>query len=107
MSGPQDRGRSVGADPSVRPTAPPDLEIALAAAAAGARELAARYRSAGVRETATSKGLRRDLVTDADRAAEAAVLEHLRRACPRDAIIAEETAAGAAPGQRTWIVDPL
>jgi myo-inositol-1(or 4)-monophosphatase len=84
-----------------------DLVVALAAAEAGARELSARYRSAGVREGATSKGLRRDLVTDADRASEAAILDVLRRERPDDAVIAEETAAGAARGRRTWIVDPL
>jgi myo-inositol-1(or 4)-monophosphatase len=84
-----------------------DLEVALAAAAAGAKELTARYRSEGVRGNATSKGLRRDLVTDADRASEAAILEVIRRARPSDAVIAEETAAKAAPGGRTWIVDPL
>ena len=84
-----------------------DLEIALEAAALGARELTSRYRSAGIRDAAENKGLRRDLVTDADRAAEAAVLGVLRRAFPADAIVAEETAAKAAVGRRTWIVDPL
>jgi myo-inositol-1(or 4)-monophosphatase len=84
-----------------------DLDVALAAAAAGATELSARYRSSGVRDNATSKGLPRDLVTDADRASEAAVLAVLKSARPGDAVIAEETAAKAAPGGRTWIVDPL
>lgn len=84
-----------------------DLDVALAAAAAGAAELAPRYRSEGIRDEARSKGLRRDLVTDADRAAEAAILDHIRRACPGDAIVAEESAARAATGRRTWIVDPL
>lgn len=84
-----------------------DLDVALDAAEAGAKELVERYRSGGVRDNATSKGLRRDLVTDADRASEAAVLEVIRRVRPGDAVIAEETAAKAAPGGRTWIVDPL
>ncbi len=84
-----------------------DLDVALAAAALGAAELTSRYRSEGIREEAKSKGLRRDLVTDADRAAEAAILAHIRRACPDDAIVAEESAARAATGRRTWIVDPL
>jgi myo-inositol-1(or 4)-monophosphatase len=84
-----------------------DLDVALAAAEAGARELTSRYRSAGIRDAATSKGLPRDLVTDADRASEAAVLAVIRRERPGDAIVAEETAARAAPGRRTWIVDPL
>jgi len=89
------------------PSESSDLDVALAASAAGAKELAARYRSAGVRDNATSKGLPRDLVTDADRASEAAILDVIRRERPSDAIIAEETAARAAPGGRTWIVDPL
>lgn len=84
-----------------------DLDVALVAAAAGAAELTSRYRSEGIREEAKSKGLRRDLVTDADRAAEAAILAHIRREFPGDAIVAEESAALAATGRRTWIVDPL
>ncbi len=84
-----------------------DLAVALAAAAAGAAELTARYRPSGVRENARSKGRRRDLVTDADHAAEAVILAHLRRSCPGDAIVSEESAARATPGSRTWIVDPL
>jgi len=84
-----------------------DLDVALAAAAAGARELTSRYRSEGIRDAARNKGLRRDLVTDADQASEAAVLDVIRRAFPGDAIVAEETAAKAATGRRTWIVDPL
>ena len=84
-----------------------DLAVALEAAAAGARELYARYRVAGVREQATTKTTRRDLVTDADRAAEDAVLRVLRAARPQDAIVAEESAAAAAPAPRTWYVDPL
>src|SRR5262245_22944716 len=84
-----------------------DLDVALAAADAGARELVARYRSEGIRDAAKSKGLPRDLVTDADRASEAAVLRVIKDACPGDAIVAEETAARAAPGRGTWIVDPL
>ena len=47
-----------------------DLDVARAAAQAGADELRRRYRVGGVRETATTKSTYRDLVTDADRAAE-------------------------------------
>lgn len=84
-----------------------DVDVARAAAQAGAEELTARYRVGGVRETATAKSTHRDLVTDADRAAETAVLDVIRRAFPDDAIVAEESAAHAATGRRTWIVDPL
>lgn len=84
-----------------------DLDVARAAAAAGAAELLARYRASGIRSNATTKTTRRDLVTDADRAAEDAVLAVLRARRPADAVVAEESAAKAAQGRRTWIVDPL
>lgn len=84
-----------------------DLDVARDAARAGAAELARRFRPSGARIASTTKSTRRDLVTEADRAAEDAVLAVLRAACPHDAIVAEETAARAAPGRRTWIVDPL
>jgi myo-inositol-1(or 4)-monophosphatase len=73
-----------------------DLDIALAAAAAGATELTARYRVGGIREGATSKGLRRDLVTDADKASEAAVL-----------VLGEEGGDREGTSGVRWIVDPL
>ena len=47
-----------------------------------------------------------DLVTDADRAAEAAVLGHIRQHYPHHAVLAEESGALAGSGTR-WIVDPL
>jgi hypothetical protein len=47
---------------------PPDLEIA-------------------IRDATSSKGVRRDQVTDADRASEAAVLRVLRSACAREAAL--------------------
>jgi histidinol-phosphatase len=49
----------------------------------------------------------RSPVTAADREAEAAVLEVVRRRWPHDAVLAEES--GAMPGTtgRRWIVDPL
>ncbi|MCG3135963.1 MAG: Fructose-1,6-bisphosphatase/inositol-1-monophosphatase [Planctomycetes bacterium] len=94
-----------------------DLALALEAARAGGDELMRRYRVSGIRENATTKSTRRDLVTDADRAAEAAVLGVLRGACPDDVFLAEESAnavtgaaeasAAAARGGRVWIVDPL
>lgn len=87
-----------------------DLDVALEAARAGGEELLRRYRVSGIRDNATTKSTRRDLVTDADRAAERAVLEVLGRAFPGDAVLAEESAKdafGAAPGGRAWIVDPL
>jgi myo-inositol-1(or 4)-monophosphatase len=84
-----------------------DLEVALEAAEAGAAALAASYRSEGVRDTTRVKGVRRDIVTDADGASERAVLAVIRRERAADAIISEESHARAASGRRTWIVDPL
>ncbi len=49
-----------------------------------------------------------DLVTDADRASEAALLEFLRARYPAVAVLAEESgASGAAGGALRFIVDPL
>jgi len=47
-----------------------------------------------------------DLVTDADRASEAAVLGFLRSRHPGHAVLAEESGASGAGGYR-WLVDPL
>jgi len=49
-----------------------------------------------------------DLVTDADRASEAALLEFLGRRFPDAAVLAEESGAGGVAGARLrFIVDPL
>ena len=47
-----------------------------------------------------------DLVTDADRAAEAVVIDFLRRHYPGHAILAEESGATRGSELR-WIIDPL
>ena len=51
-------------------------------------------------------GIDTDLVTDADRAAEAAVLGFIRQQYPGHAVLAEESGASQGSGLR-WIVDPL
>ena len=48
-----------------------------------------------------------DLVTDADRASEAAILELLRRRWPDHDVVAEESAAQLRGGPCRWYVDPL
>jgi myo-inositol-1(or 4)-monophosphatase len=48
-----------------------------------------------------------DLVTEADREAEAAALDVLRRAFPAHAILAEESGATTNVSEHRWIVDPL
>lgn len=49
---------------------------------------------------------RADLVTDADKASEALILETLAREVPHHAVLAEERGA-VRQGDYTWIVDPL
>jgi len=53
-----------------------------------------------------------DVVTEADHASEALVLEAVRTRFPGDAVLSEEigrvaSAEGVAPSGRTWVVDPL
>jgi myo-inositol-1(or 4)-monophosphatase len=50
---------------------------------------------------------RRDLVTAADREAEALVIDRIRAAFPGDAVLAEETLSSQGPAPRLWILDPL
>lgn len=84
--------------------APEDLleEVEYVARLAG-EELRRRFGSA---RTVTRKGAI-DLVTDADRAAEACILEALDRRFPGAAILAEESGARAGKGGLRFIVDPL
>jgi myo-inositol-1(or 4)-monophosphatase len=48
-----------------------------------------------------------DMVSEADRAAEAAIVEILRRERPDDALVSEEGAGGDGTSGRRWVVDPL
>jgi len=53
-----------------------------------------------------------DFVTEVDKAAEAAILEVVRKAYPAHAILAEESGASgpesdAAPAEFRWVIDPL
>jgi myo-inositol-1(or 4)-monophosphatase len=48
-----------------------------------------------------------DLVTDADKASEALILERLARAFPGAPVLAEEGGAVAGPGRLRFVVDPL
>lgn len=48
-----------------------------------------------------------DLVTEADREAEAAAIAVLQRAFPAHAILAEESGASAGVSEHRWIIDPL
>lgn len=86
------------------------LAVALdAARAAGAVLSRLRGHLDGVefKDSASSRPI--DLVTEADRGAEAAVVSHLRGRFPDDRVIGEEGAdwAGAAGVDWTWFIDPL
>lgn len=81
------------------------LELALEAARAAGQSLLDSFRgpAAGV----TSKTSPTDLVSDADRAAEAILLDFIRARRPWDGVLAEEGGARDATSGYTWVVDPL
>jgi myo-inositol-1(or 4)-monophosphatase len=78
-------------------------EIALQAARAGGVVLMSKL---GMALTIEHKG-EVDLVTDADRAAEKAIVDVLRGTFPRHEILAEEADYGDGPSSYRWIIDPL
>lgn len=79
------------------------LAVGTAAAAADL----VRERSGAAALAAQTKSSSVDLVTDADRAAEALVRRLLRAARPDDAILGEEEPASAGSSGLTWIIDPI
>ncbi len=89
-----------------QPDAKALLDLAVTAARAGA-ELAARRRVDGLGEVGT-KSTDTDLVTAADRAVEALLVEILLGARPGDRVLGEEGgAAGVDDGSVRWVVDPI
>nr|WP_211356228.1 inositol monophosphatase [Lapillicoccus jejuensis] len=88
-----------GVDPGL-----PDADLAVALVQRAGR-LAADLRAGGLeaeRKTSVS-----DIVTAADRAAEAFVTRALARARPDDGLVGEEGASRASRSGRTWVVDPV
>jgi myo-inositol-1(or 4)-monophosphatase len=81
------------------------LSVALAAARAAGDLLLARADE--VVGGISSKTNGTDLVSDADRDAEALVIATIRAARPGDGILAEEGGGGAGSTGITWVVDPL
>ena len=79
-----------------------DADLAAALVTAAGR-LAARMRVDGL--TVDQKTSISDVVSDADHAAEAMIVSRLALARPEDGVIGEEGAA--APGRRTWVIDPV
>jgi len=81
------------------------LEVALEAAAAGARPLRELFGSPDLR--VQSKG-RNDFVSNADHAAEAAIQSVIRNHLRDAAFLAEESGQSGAPdAELVWVVDPL
>ena len=78
--------------------------LARQAAELGGVELSKRF---GRLEQVREKGRSGDLVTEADHAAEAAVLDLLHRETPEIGVLAEESGRRQAPGDLEWCVDPL
>lgn len=80
------------------------LDCAVTAAHAGAAIL--QSYAANRADLVIDHKARNDLVSQADRDAEAAVLMHLRERTPDYGIVAEET-GGRPEGHATWYIDPL
>jgi len=88
---------SISSNPNIT-----DAELA-AELVTAAGQLATQMRTDGL--TVAQKTSISDVVSDADKAAEKLIVERLAIARPDDGIIAEE--GSAAPGRRTWIIDPV
>ena len=80
------------------------IDAAVTAAHAGAAILQsyAHHRA----DLVIDRKARNDLVSQADREAEAAIIQELKARTPRFGIVAEET-GGKAQGAATWYIDPL
>jgi len=80
-----------------------DVELAITLAALGASVVRECF---GSKLQRYDKGAG-DFATNADVAAENAMLEMLRRERPDDAVLAEESGATGVRGGRMWLIDPL
>lgn len=81
-----------------------DIEVAINAARAGAAVLMDMYGRPLSRQQKSAT----DFATDADIAAEQAILTVISDARPQDAVLGEELGqSGDASSRRTWLVDPL
>ena len=91
------------ADGSIGFTKPRELQVAEAAAQAGA-EIIRRYYRDGV--TMRSKQSF-NLVSDADLESERAIVEIIRQSFPDHAVLGEELHRAAADSEHLWVIDPL
>lgn len=80
-----------------------DMDVALAAAKAGAQVVRAGYGAQVTRHRKSDL----DYATDADLNAERAILGVLESARPEDTRVGEETGTTGAPSAQRWLVDPL
>ncbi len=80
------------------------LDIATEAALAGGAVLQSYF---GKLEDVQEKGRPGDLVTEADKASEAAVLSIIRRHFPEHGILAEESGRMGSGEEYLWAIDPL
>ena len=81
------------------------LEVATAAAQAGAEILRERYRDSTLVAELKAE---HDYVSEADRESETAILEVVRGAFPDHEIVAEESGrVGASGAEYEWLIDPL
>ena len=81
-----------------------DLDVALEAARAGAEVLRAMYGSDLTKQLKSST----DFATEADEAAERAILDIVHSARPRDGFVGEELGrVETGSASRVWLVDPL
>ncbi|HEX6656290.1 MAG TPA: inositol monophosphatase family protein [Candidatus Limnocylindria bacterium] len=81
-----------------------DVEVARAAAAAGAAIVRERF---GRTTARIDKGHAFEFATEADLDAEHAITEVLRRERPEDGVVGEEHGRSGGTGTRLWLVDPL
>lgn len=81
----------------------PELDVALEAARR-AGEIALRYYT---RDPQVTWKADRSPVSEADHAADAAIVTSLRTAFPEDAILTEESGEHAGASGRRWIIDPI
>jgi myo-inositol-1(or 4)-monophosphatase len=94
---------------STPPPTPPDpselAELAVRLAEAAGASLLDRL--VGPHVAVATKTSATDMVSDADRAAEALVVDGIRAARPADAVLGEEGAAHDGTSGVRWVVDPL
>lgn len=81
------------------------LGLAVEAARGAGALLAERFE--GPRSGVGTKTTGTDMVSDADRAAEALIVEMIHTRRPGDAVLGEESGASGGSGGLRWVIDPL